>query len=833
MNKFIKSLSGAVASVMLLTALSSNVVFASTIVSSGAVEYEYSWTLDSDGKLEITPLDENYNDCCLWRLSDDVLESANEVVLNYYASSRINDFDANEHLNAKKVVLNRLDDESIHASISLLRFNNTDSIDFGDGSFSDVSIYQFAITSTDCIPKGIDSLCISDCPDLTRLECDSIDNLNIDGLPKLETLSLPDEMKEFRIDWGVDMSDLVSSLPSKIDMLYLQGTNISSINIPSTYKTVVIGDESLKTAKVQKGRDNINWGMFRGCKSLNDVNIPDGVTTLEYLSFYGCSSLKKLDIPSSVKKIEGYSFEGSGLESVKIPAGVKEIEYSTFASCKSLESVTIPDSVKRIDDTAFDGCTDLKDVYFGGTETEWYSISTDSIYNRSDVLSHNGRPIAQVVNNAKVHFMGQEYAIIANAFDNGSTHLDKTTAKPGDKVNFNFIPDDGYELDSFTVKTTAGADVAYSGDGLDYCFVMPESPVIISASVKLADYKIEIIKSDGGKVTSSVDTAHMGDTVELNNVPEEGYKFSFYNVEDAFGHRVNVKDGKFTMPASGVKVRGVFQPLKYSVDVQYDSDAVTVKGIENSEDATVGTVYNLTVRPIGLNKIESITVNGEDLEISKTGTYEIAQPADDLVIIITTVAIDVPDKGWVSNGYDKFYFVDGQMVKGWKEIKKDSKKSKYYFDKKTGVMVTGIKKISKKLYWFADSGALKTGWYKNPDGTKYYFTQDGAVTGWKTISKKKYYFDKTTSLMVTGAKKISKKYYVFSAKGVMQKSGWKQAGSDWYYLKKDGTAYTKKWIKKSKKWYYFGSNAKMVKGKSLKIGKKTYKFDKNGVCKNP
>ncbi len=164
-------------------------------------------------------------------------------------------------------------------------------------------------------------------------------------------------------------------------------------------------------------------------------------------------------------------------------------------------------------------------------------------------------------------------------------------------------------------------------------------------------------------------------------------------------------------------------------------------------------------------------------------------------------------------GFDE----NGQLLTGWQTL--DG--STYYF-KKNGKAVRGVTKIGKKLYFFdkdyaflyqADygddngytewemingdtylihtSGKLFTGWYKEYDNYKMYFSpktgkklyglrkikgkyyyldkkNNGfAHYGWKTIKGKKYYFRKSGAAAV-GKVKIGGKYYTFDNNGVLQ-----------------------------------------------------------------
>lgn len=84
-------------------------------------------------------------------------------------------------------------------------------------------------------------------------------------------------------------------------------------------------------------------------------------------------------IPSTVKKIGQAAFlECTEVTSVTIPSSVASIGKQAFEYCTSLTSVTIPSSVTSIDNWAFNKCTALKDIYYGGTQAQWKSISIGS-----------------------------------------------------------------------------------------------------------------------------------------------------------------------------------------------------------------------------------------------------------------------------------------------------------------------------------------------------------------------------------------------------------------------------------------------------------------------
>ena len=110
---------------------------------------------------------------------------------------------------------------------------------------------------------------------------------------------------------------------------------------------------------------SIEKSTFSRCTSLTNVTISDSVTIIEESAFYGCTSLTD----------------------VTIPDGVTSIGKSAFTNCTSLTSITIPNSVESIVGAALYG-TDIKTVYFGGTEAEWEAkdYSDDECFENATVI---------------------------------------------------------------------------------------------------------------------------------------------------------------------------------------------------------------------------------------------------------------------------------------------------------------------------------------------------------------------------------------------------------------------------------------------------------------
>ena len=171
---------------------------------------------------------------------------------------------------------------------------------------------------------------------------------------------------------------------------YPIGNTRTSYAIPDG--VIIIGDGAfsycfnLTDIVVPNSVTTIGNSAFLGCISLASMIIPNGVTTIDDFTFYECNSLASVTIPNGVTTIGDWAFPNCySLTSVTIPNGVTTIGEGAFSGCDSLTSVRIPASVTRMGNEAFRNCNNLTDVYYLGTEENWYSISIGSknnpIYN--------------------------------------------------------------------------------------------------------------------------------------------------------------------------------------------------------------------------------------------------------------------------------------------------------------------------------------------------------------------------------------------------------------------------------------------------------------------
>lgn len=150
--------------------------------------------------------------------------------------------------------------------------------------------------------------------------------------------------------------------------------------------------------------------------------------------------------------------------------------------------------------------------------------------------------------------------------------------------------------------------------------------------------------------------------------------------------------------------------------------------------------------------------------------------------------------------------------------------SKYYYE--NGIAKTGWQTIAGKKYFFYQSGAMKTGWLEL-GGEKYFLDINGVVrTGWFTIGGKKYYFNQSGVMQRGWLEDGSKKYYL-DLTGAAKESGWHEIDGEKYYLDDAGAVKTS-WVETDGKRYYFDSSGILQTG-WVEIDGKRYFLDQTGV----
>lgn len=103
---------------------------------------------------------------------------------------------------------------------------------------------------------------------------------------------------------------------------------------------------------------------------------------------------------------------------------------------------------------------------------------------------------------------------------------------------------------------------------------------------------------------------------------------------------------------------------------------------------------------------------------------------------------------------------------------------------------------------------VKDQWVQEEAGWKYY-ASNKAVTGWKQVDGKWYFFN-AEGVMQKWWVKDGNTWYYLNGSGAME-TGWLQDGGKWYYLENSGAMKASQWFEVAGKWYYVdGSGALAV-----------------------
>ena len=253
-------------------------------------------------------------------------------------------------------------------------------------------------------------------------------------------------------------------------------------------------------------------------------------------------------------------------------------------------------------------------------------------------------PADNVYVKAGFRLPGGFYSVTVSQYDNGTVTSDYALATENTTVTLTVTPDAGYELDYLDVFTDHGAVVTTTdqGNGV-YTFTMPADNVYVKAGFRLPAgyYRIEVMPSDNGTVTSDYAAAPAGTTVTLTTTPDPGYYLDELSVWTGHGVTVTTTDQgngvyTFTMPADDVYVGAKFKELEgyYRVNLgQYDNGTVTT----NFAVAPAGATITLTVTPdygYYLDFLDVYTDHGVTVTTTDhgSGLYSFIMPADNVSV---------------------------------------------------------------------------------------------------------------------------------------------------------------------------------------------------------
>lgn len=264
---------------------------------------------------------------------------------------------------------------------------------------------------------------------------------------------------------------------------------------------------------------------------------------------------------------------------------------------------------------------------------------------------------------------------------------------------------------------------------------------------------------------------------------------------------------------------------------------------------------------------------GMEYRLSSDGsTYANGARRDYYAIVAQSVQQDFPgviiEHAFVSNPSDAYNFfrtesqlkklgqADARAIVSYFNKIRSQEQKKDTSDTVTSNSKNGWKKSGSNMCFYINGKKQKNKVLHLKDGTYYVDKKGNRVYGWKTVSGKRYFFDKKTGKAHVGwltrptgvfcfnangvryentqLISTSGKIYIIGSDGKRYSNGWCTYRGEKYYIDKEGYAHTE-WLRKGGKWYYFDKTTGVMyrsRSMKLKVGGKKYKFDKNGICIN-
>lgn len=119
---------------------------------------------------------------------------------------------------------------------------------------------------------------------------------------------------------------------------------------------------------------NTQSHMFGSKPSVKNIIFGPTVRIIPDYCFYGCSSINNIQLAEGVEIIGYQAFHYNQIQYITIPNSVKVIKQEALYGCP-LTEIYIGTGLETVEDYAFYNCTQLKNVYYKGTQEQWANIN--------------------------------------------------------------------------------------------------------------------------------------------------------------------------------------------------------------------------------------------------------------------------------------------------------------------------------------------------------------------------------------------------------------------------------------------------------------------------
>lgn len=214
---------------------------------------------------------------------------------------------------------------------------------------------------------------------------------------------------------------------------------------------------------------------------------------------------------------------------------------------------------------------------------------------------------------------------ILTSYENGLVVLSKESARPGEQVSVQAIPDYGYRLKELYILNNNLNGVV--GDVKisilqSSSFYMGTKEVFVGAQFEKIDYgiayDINVVSSQGGRVILNSTSSPAGVFVDLAFESNDGYRLDTFLVTgESWTSIVNASQEGFIMPSEDVNITAYFVPItnsdaNYELTINENENGI-VSIIDKKEGYKKGEKVYLSVTPNDGYVLQNLFVNGVNL----------------------------------------------------------------------------------------------------------------------------------------------------------------------------------------------------------------------------
>lgn len=267
-----------------------------------------------------------------------------------------------------------------------------------------------------------------------------------------------------------------------------------------------------------------------------------------------------------------------------------------------------------------------------------YVVSSFKVNDVDVALDGNNKAVVVMVAgglNVTASFELGSGTVTIGTFEHGAVTADKMTAKIGEDVTFKITSDTGYDVSFFKVNGSAVDYVTKedSTTGKTYGEAkvkMVSGGLTVTAEFKLGVYPIEWDAPSHGTIAveSGKTQATYGEDVKFIFTPETGYEIKYLTINEEPVQAIN-NTYTTTMGEYGLFVNVQFGLENETITVNAgEHGTIEHKNkADDTQDYLYGDTAVVTVTPNEGYMIETITVNGEAIEVpeDKKGGYSFEQ----------------------------------------------------------------------------------------------------------------------------------------------------------------------------------------------------------------